>query len=54
MSDRNCHYLAAAPGADLPLSASAEQQSKLAIFRTERTLFENHHLEQPKHFASLF
>lgn len=35
MSDRNSHHLAAAPGADLPLSASAEQQCKLDIFRTE-------------------
>lgn len=35
VSDRNGHHLAAAPGADLPLSASAEQQSKLDIFKTE-------------------
>lgn len=54
VSDRNGHHLAAAPGADLPLSASAEQQCKLDIFRTERTLLENQHLQKQKHFASLF
>lgn len=38
MSDRKGHHIAAAPGAALPLPASAEQQCKLDIFREEQYL----------------
>lgn len=42
VSDMSGHHLAAVPGADLPLFASAEQQCKLDIFRK---LFSNHYLK---------